>query len=200
MQVANHRYALNDKQKSRTIQYYIDRRVCKHTFCSTFCITCNRIDYVFKWKNKNGLPSPDERGKNIPGNKISHKCINKMSLFLENFKKFKSHYGTRERVHFHPHLTRKKIFEIFSELNQEVKISMSSFRTIMNFYNVGIYVPKKDTCSTCDHYKMESMTQMKADELRKFMNLKSINIEQHLHGKSLVTWKKNAKPIKSYNK
>ena len=168
MQVANHRHTPNDKQKSRTIQYYLmDRRVCKRIFCSTFGISYNRIDYVLKWKNKNGLPLLDKRGKKIPGNKISHESVNKLNLFLENFPKFKSHYGTGERVYFNPHLTRKTIFDIFLELNQEVKISMSSFRTIFNTYNVDIYVPKKDRCSICDHYKMKSMTQIIADERKK---------------------------------
>lgn len=112
-----------------------------------------RVDYAVSKKNLRGTSSPDKRGRNSPSNKISEDLIILVQNFLNNFPKFSSHYSESAKLYFAPDLNIQKLLELFREKYPAKNISYFLFRREVGKYNVGFYVPKKDTCSHCDKYK-----------------------------------------------
>ena len=85
-----------------------------------------------------------------------------IKLFLNSLVKYKSHYSDSDRTYFHPRLTQKLIYDEFKKNNINWKVSRSFFISELNKFNVKIYVPKKDTCSTCD--EVNAKLKSKLDE------------------------------------
>jgi len=147
-------------------QYHLDdKRVCQKVFCSTLDINHMRVDYVLRHKNKFGIASPDKRGAKTP-NKIPTSMLNDLENFLNQFPKYESHYSNSKRIYFDSRLTRKKIHQLFLEYqfenNRHCKMSYMAFCKEFNNYNVGIYVPKSDTCHVCDEAAVKLDAQPEA--------------------------------------
>jgi hypothetical protein len=147
--------------------------VCKRVFCGILGISFGRLNYILK-KKKNvptGAPvSPDKRGKHTPHNKLSNFIHNKIDVFLAEFPKYKSHYSESNKVYFDSSYNTKKLYNIFIDINPGTKVSLQIFRKHVKKYNVGFYVPKKDTCAKCDNHKAEienpSKTEDEKEEIR----------------------------------
>lgn len=87
-----------------------------------------------------------------------------MSTFLEEFPKYRSHYGTSEKLYLHPHLSVTKLFNLYSEANPNVKVSSHTFRKVFKESNLRFYVPKTDTCSTCDQHQAQRKGELTETE------------------------------------
>ena len=57
-----------------------------------------RATYVINNKGKERISSPDKRGKHLPANKIPIEVIEKVSSFLNEFPKYKSHYSNNRKL------------------------------------------------------------------------------------------------------
>lgn len=76
--------------------------------------------------------------------------------FLDGFPKYKSHYTSSEKVYFSSELNIRKLYSAYSDqmtLKKQERVTERAFRTIFSQYDVGFYVPKADTCATCDAFK-----------------------------------------------
>ena len=154
-----------DKQRSVMYEYRINgKRVCRNVFISV-TDSKHRIAYLRDHKVKKGVPSPDKRGRKIPGNKLSHFKQTELRSFLNKFPKYKSHYSMSNRLYFSPELTIAKIFKIYQEDCESKPVSESTFRKIVKEHNLNVYVPKKDTCAKCDAHKMTLKQNLAPDQL-----------------------------------
>ena len=141
------------KKKGKTVHYSLgSQRVCKKVFCGTLGISPCRVDYILKEKSsESGLVSPDKRGKNLPpANKISDETIKIVQEFIKNVPKYVSHYSNSGKQYFHPSLTWKDLHNEYIQKCPAFPVGFSVFMKEVKRFNVSIYVPKTDTCSTCD--------------------------------------------------
>ena len=136
-------------------QYHLgDIRVCKDVFLKTLQITDGRVDYCLNRKTSNGACSPDKRGSSSK-NKTSAEKKQLVSDFLNSLPKYKSHYGSSDRVYLSPDLTKDKIYSLYIEkVPKEMKVSRPIFDKIFKEYNVSIYISRMDTCKYCDEYQV----------------------------------------------
>jgi len=128
------------------------QRICQKVYLATLAISHSRLDYVLRKKNKFGISSPDRRG-GTTWNKLPEQVRESIFNFLDQFPKYKSHYSFSKRTYFDSHLTIAKLHSLFTE-EMEPKslptVSLSTFSKEFSKYDVGIYVPKSDTCNKCD--------------------------------------------------
>lgn len=142
---------LSRKQKSRSF-YFHTKRVCKTVFLNTLGITNKRLDYCLNKKSSSKFCSPDKRGKITP-NKTSNSKTKHIREFLDSIPKYKSHYTQSDKVYFHEDLTRPMMYQKYKEREDEncrQSVSKPIFYKVFKQYNIGIYVPKTDTCQQCD--------------------------------------------------
>ena len=149
------------KQNSRIFKLN-DIQVCKGTFLKTLGISNKRLDYSLRNKSKNGMASPDKRGKHPSCNKTSQQDFDYAKKFLESFPKYTSHYSSSEKQYFSPDLDASKLYEIYIEQISEMPnfssvmpLSKRIFSRVLKEYKIGFYVPKSDTCKQCDEIDMK---------------------------------------------
>lgn len=147
--------ANSNKKYSR--KYFINKlHVCKEVYLKTLGIKNTRVDYCLNVKSKSGMCSPDKRGKQPSVNKTSTTKIEKVKKFLKDMPKFQSHYSESEREYFHPDLTRKKIYTLYKEtFPEDVQVKYKIFESVLKELNIKIYVPRTDTCKTCDNLNIK---------------------------------------------
>ena len=147
--------------------------VCKSVYTSTLGINGNRITYLFKFKSKDGVTSPDRRGRKIPSNKIDPLTEERVVQFLTIFPKYKSHYSqTSSKIYFNPSLNFDKLYSLYKKSNSANEngekdyksVSKTYFRRKVKEYNVSFYVPKTDSCNKCEKFKILLDTDLSAHE------------------------------------
>ena len=150
------RVCVNNSRKQNTRTFQLSNlRVCKAVFLKTLAISNHRLDYCLNLKSKDGMCSPDKRGKHS-SNKTSEVKINRIRNFLEKFPKYKSHYSNSEKIYFSPHLSKQKLYELYEkDVSADYRVSFPIFNKCFSEYNIGFYVPRTDTCLTCDKIKIQ---------------------------------------------
>ena len=115
------------------MQYYLnDTRICKAVFCSALCIHTKRVNYLMTHKNKSELFVVDRRGRKPPSNKLPDIIVDKVNDFLKEFHKSKRTYGgDSTKSFFANEITNKKLHELFTESNPDLKCSLTSFMKIL---------------------------------------------------------------------
>lgn len=92
--------------------------------------------------------------------------VKNVNDFLKKFPKYSSHYSPQNStLYFHPHLTKKKMYDMYLEIHSDYKVSFSKFLQIFKEYKVKIYVPRKDTCSTCDKQQAARKSGLTSEEI-----------------------------------
>ena len=129
-------------------------KVCKTVYLSTLGISNKRVDYCLNKKGKQGICSPDKRGKSTP-NKTSEATVTDIRNFLDNQEKFTSHYCSSEKKYFSPGTTVKQLHADYLKTRPGSKVSISIFKKVFANVNIKIYQPKTDTCKTCDWFAIE---------------------------------------------
>ena len=98
------------------------------------------------------MASPDKRG-GTNMKQTSDTSIERINDFFNLLSKYKSQYADSKLVYFGSSLTLKKIHELYVEKQNQDGVradSYSVFSKEFKKYNVGIYIPKTDTCKKCD--------------------------------------------------
>ena len=75
--------------------------------------------------------------------------------FLNSLPKYKSHYGSSEKLYLNPNLSKDKLYNLYAEqVPAEMKVSKPIFNKFFKDYNISIYVHRMDTCKYCDEFKV----------------------------------------------
>lgn len=170
------RHYVKQSRRNYSRQFLLNqKRVCLKVFIGTLSITTQRLHYCITKKVQQNICSPDKRGKCTP-NKTSNTKILEIREFLDSIPKYTSHYTKNEKLYFKEDLTKVKLFEEYKKKQgEECKISVSKpvFYRIFNEYNIGIYVPKTDTCQVCDAgaIKKKYGTEEEKAEIKKNLDL-----------------------------
>lgn len=88
--------------------------------------------------------------------------------FLNAFPKFTSHYTTSNRVYFSPDLNLQKLFNLYKENaveNHEQHVSRPIFNKCFKEFNTGFYIPKTDTCNTCDRLHIQKQNSVGEEKI-----------------------------------
>ena len=149
-----------DSSRNLTLQYTLKgKRVCREVYLCTLGLSKKRVHYCVKIKAKGScLVSPDKRGKHSKTKWNTPTIRNHVKEFIKRFPKYRSHYSDSQKIYFHPDLNFTKIYDIYSKdasIPNEQKFKESSFRTEFKKYNLAIYMNKKDTCLSCDTFKIK---------------------------------------------
>lgn len=173
---------VNNSRKTITREFMLNgKRVCKNVFLATLGISNKRLDYVLRKKCSNNMCSPDKRGKMTSGNKTKVEHHELVINFLDVIPKYSSHYTNSDKKYFSPDLSIPKLFDLYCHWCRKEKkcsmiVSKNIFNKIFKSYNIGIYVPRTDTCKTCDQFQVE-LGRSTIDENEK--NLILINKNSH---------------------
>jgi len=123
------------------------------------------------------MSSPDRRG-GMNMKKTSDEELRAIDEFLNLLPKYRSHYTDSKKLYFDNQLTLTKLYELYKENQSEQDKSAVSYAIFVKRfknYNVGIYIPKKDTCNKCDELKIK--LQSTEDEEQKHISQKLM--EEH---------------------
>lgn len=180
--------------KTVSNKYFIHRqgetvKVCKKYFLQTFQISDGRMSRAINKIKQGEQPGSDNRGHGIPTNKISEERMNCVRKHIENFPSYQSHYTRTKnpnRRYLSSDLNVTLMHSLYSEYCQEqgtVPVSLDIYRrTFNNEYNLHFHVPQKDTCSTCDAYKLKKAATTDDNEIRQF----EVEHEVHLRKAELA--------------
>lgn len=164
-----------------------DIRVCYKAFMAIHGVSASRIQHIRESLAFLGEVRPDQRGKHgNHWNKLPEETTAKIEEFLASLKGRKSHYSLHDskKIYLPEDLNIKKLFDMYTEKNVNHKVSYEKFRNIFETkFNIAFGYPRKDTCSTCDVFKVEltaletKLTNCSDDNERK-------NVAQKLEVKS----------------
>ena len=146
-------------------------------FLQTLGITNGRMSYCITKKAQQNICSPDKRGSVTP-NRTSDAKIKEIHSFLDSIPKFRSHYSNNNKLYFKEDLSRIMLYEEYKKKqlkNQKIAVSKPVFYRAFKQYNIGIYVPRSDTCQICDAgaIKMKHSTEEEQEVIKK-------DLEMHL--------------------
>lgn len=129
---------------------------------------------------------PDKRGKCPSGNKIKDKVIDCIKNHFESFPRYTSHYveRTSSRQYLAPGLNLQKLYTLYTEKCREHgknPAKRSFYESVFRTYNLYFYIPKKDTCKTCDIFNVQIKDETSVD--------KALGIKQHQKNHHLMAAK-----------
>ena len=157
-----------------------NKKVCKTVNLSTLGSSNKRVDYCLNKKGKQGICSPDKRGKATP-NKTSESTIIDFRDFLNDHIIFSSHYCSSNQKYFPPGTTINQLHTDYLSTRPNSKVSLTIFKKVFASVNIKIYQPKTDTCKTCDWFSVELSNTN--DQSRK-LQLETERNEHHLKAES----------------
>lgn len=159
------RVTVANSRKKNSRKYFLgDVQVCKAVFLNTLNISNKRINYCLNIKQKEKMCSPDRRGRTT-ANKVSEERINNIKEFLNSIPRYKSHYTSSDKSYFSPDLTKKILFDLYKEKYPRDHVRQEYFYTEFRKYEIGIYIPKTDTCQQCDSLKIKIASAEDSTEL-----------------------------------
>ena len=172
---AKRHYVENSRKQNSRKFILNNKRVCKAVFLHTLGISNGRMSYCITKKAPNNICSPDKRGTVTP-NKTSGLKIKEIYDFLNSIPKYTSHYSNNDKLYFSENLTRTKLFEEYKKKQSEKSkeaVSKPVFYRVFKQYNIGIYVPKTDTCQLCDSgaIKMKFSAEEEKDKIKKDLEI-----------------------------
>lgn len=169
-------------KKEATYSYKLmGRRVCQKFFLKFLQISFSRVHNCFQ-KQSMSIPQKDFRGLKTGGKlvcddkqkELVHEYINKFPLYESHYCRAK----TNSTKYLCPGTTLEKMYAGFKLLTQEQgeqrEVSRSTFfRIFYGSFNIKIKPLKKDTCLTCDRFKVnlemasnpQEKTQLKNEHL-----------------------------------
>ena len=164
---ATKRPSVRNSRRSKSRIFTLDgKKVCKAVFLKTLAISNNRLNYCLNKKGAAGMISPDKRGKITP-NKTSPIVVSRIREFLDSIPRYKSHYTSSNKTYFSSELTKEKLYSLYKDKQQELGkpfCSKTVFSKHLTLYDVGIYVPKADTCYFCDETSLKLKSSLTEDE------------------------------------
>ena len=159
---------LNHKKREREYNkiYHLPKddaliRVCKVMFEETFGVSQKKCAIVLKKKEE--MSFDHERKNKISSNITKKEVRKKVKSHIEKFPSVSSHYRRKYtgKRYFEHGLTVAKMYNAFREENPGLKISLSTYKKIVDQYNIGFHKPKNDKCGICTQY--ENSTKTDAD-------------------------------------
>lgn len=163
--------------RGSSIKYFIQLQndsinVCKKYFLDSFKISDGRLFRALKKVRNGAEPGSDMRGKQTPANKIDDRRVNGVRTHIESFPAHQSHYTRAHnpnKKYLQENLNIKLMYTLYVEYcnsKDEEPVSESFYRNVFNHeYNLDFHHPSKDTCVSCDIYKMKMETE--TDESKK---------------------------------
>lgn len=151
-----------------------NKRVCQYVFTKTLGVTSSRVNYCLNMKSYNKMCSPDKRGKK-PSSKTDPVVISGVRDFLSKIPKYESHYSLSERVYFSPDLNKQKLYNMYCK-SVTCPCSKSIFDRCFKEYNVGFYIPRSDTCKTCDTLKVKKLSATAPDDIQAIEETKKAHL------------------------
>ena len=172
-----------------------DRRetVCKSTFLLLLGVSSGRVNTLMRSQRLNGgIALCDQRGKydhmkqRIPTGKLQF-----VEQHIRSFPVNDSHYTRSHsecRQYLAANLNIRKMYELYVEKCKSVKqdpVKYWCYREVFNTrFNLSFHQPRKDTCKSCDIYKVQvdcarvktKLLQIKSERdlhLRKVENVRS---------------------------
>lgn len=139
--------------------------VCKKFFLDTFGISNGRLNRIMQTANQNVGPKTDRRGCQVPSNKTPDKLIEELHAFIDAFPKYKSHYcresgkSVSDKMYFAPGMNVAKLYSLYVENSVNhfrQSVSQPIFRNVLKRdFRFSFHPPLKDTCKTCDVFKVK---------------------------------------------
>jgi len=161
--------AINTRKREKTFNFFLPQsdtnthiRVCKTMFLNTLSIGAATLK---SW-GKSVCPiqppeSPVKRKRNI-----ERRTHENMVSFLQTLPKLPSHYcrARSNKEYLQESFTSKiDVFNLWKELNPNVKGSICLFNQVFAEQNIGLFKPKKDLCDVCEIYKHNNISKEKYD-------------------------------------
>ncbi|RUS71872.1 hypothetical protein EGW08_020363 [Elysia chlorotica] len=146
-------------------------QICFKAVLSIFGITKSRLERIQKALTSTGLPPIDGRGKH--GNRPRAFTDVKIQSIIDHIRSFRgrqSHYTLRDskKLYLPEELNVTKMHEMYMAEHPGETCSRESYRRVfVEKFNVTFGYPRKDTCSSCDSFKVELSKELPADELRR---------------------------------
>ena len=133
-------------------------QVCKEMFLQSFGVSERRMRIVID-KKYEVLPEATEPKRYChrssvkkSTHRIKKKAREMVNEHIRSFPTVPSHYCRRydNKFYFEQGLTQKKMHALFEEKHGTGIVSLTLYKRILGEYDVGIFKPKKDLCSTCN--------------------------------------------------
>lgn len=145
------------RQRTVTFRYFMNvdsdtsLEVCKHSFCSIFGISPERVRRLCNLLKENKLPT-DLRGKAPAKNAIPAETCTLIENHIKSFPQKISHYSNKEvRNYLDAQLSVKKMFDMFKEKHPNAKVNYWFYHKIFKErFNLRFGRPQVDTCITCE--------------------------------------------------
>lgn len=191
--VASRRGKDDNFKRNFSRQYFIpsdssDIKVCKIMFLKTLQIDSAKIHRALQ-KISTGN-SADQRGKHIPDNKFSEERTNFVKNHIKSFPVYRSHYcrvDNPNKKFLHHGLNLSMMYRLYKErmtennLESEI-VSQSVYEKIFyTDFNLSFKPPHKDTCKTCDSFKVKIMAIEKDHTEVEGNCLQELKTQQELH-------------------
>ena len=139
-------------------------RVCKWFFESTLNISSTSITTALK-NSKLGIPQADRRGKHVPSTKIPEEDCEFVCEHIASFPKMKPHYNrhdsTRDYLDHSLNIkTMHSLYKAHCDQFNKIPVKEHIYRRLFNTrFNLVFHKPRKDSCLTCDKFKLGSVSE-----------------------------------------
>lgn len=159
-------------RRCKSFEYYIDddeerRRVCQQFILNTLDIKQNFVHFTLTNSNV-GSSKDDMREKPVVAKKTESDKIQNVKNFIQQLPVLPSLYCRKDstKVYLPAEFGNlKNVYRIYKEEKMKENIDTVSERSFMqifkNEFNIGIHVPKKDKCTKCIKYDIESTVENK---------------------------------------
>lgn len=164
--------------------------VCKEFFLGTFQISNGRLNRALQSAASHNGPQADQRGRKEPKNKTPNNLIEDITNFITSFPKYESHYCRENgqsvptgKMYFAPGLKTANLYRLYVEdcvSNARQSVSEQIFRKILKKdFRISFHQPLKDTCKTCDQYKVQIPAALASQDNQKAGALKEERDRHH---------------------
>lgn len=166
-------------------QICVEIPICFKAFCSIFCITKAKVQYIQSSLKLSGIAPVDKRGRhdNRP-NKLKTEVHDDIKEHLKSFKGRSSHYSNKKtsKIYLPEEFDIKKVHKLFLEKYPHHTLSYETYRSEFQKYNISFGYPRSDTCSTCDRINAGVTSLSKQDGTpENVQEIKKLTIEKKVH-------------------
>ncbi|XP_065675039.1 uncharacterized protein LOC136091418 [Hydra vulgaris] len=152
---------------------YVKIQICYKAFLSIFNISKSRLERIQKVLTTTGISPKDQRGKhmNCPRNFTKDKN-ERIINHIRSFRGQQSHYSLKDskKVYLPEDLNLSRMHAMYLESLQGKTCSRESYRCMFNKkFNIAFGYTRKDTCSTCDRFKIDLSNSHPKHELEKLL-------------------------------
>ncbi|KAK3918156.1 Histone-lysine N-methyltransferase, H3 lysine-79 specific [Frankliniella fusca] len=176
--------------RKRSYEYYLtvdnlQVQVCQQMFLKTLNISVSRIKLALKkMVNRDGVISPDKRGRVGSKRKIHPSTISSVKSHIESYPTYESHYTRRssKKKYLDARLNVSKMYRNYAASRLTNTPHIATARQYEDIFRreykhkLGFYKPKKDQCGTCLRWKNLSPEDKLNDEAK-------VQQEKHINNK-----------------